>query len=79
MTMKNLIGPRGGHPGLDSTTTLVTSTFDVWYHTPIVSSERSTHMEHDSSSEVEKLRREFKLALEHMQASMMYAMRSMMS
>ena len=36
-------------------------------------------MEHDSSSEVEKLRREFKLALEHMQASMMYAMRSMMS
>ena len=36
-------------------------------------------MEHDPSSEVQKLRREFKLALEHRWASMVYAMRSMMA
>ena len=35
-------------------------------------------MEHDSSSEGQRLRRQVKLALEHREASMMYAMRSMM-
>ena len=44
-----------------------------------MSSERSAYVEPDSSSEVQRLRREFKLALEYRQASMMYAMRSMMT
>ena len=42
-----------------------------------MSSERSAHVEHHSSSHVQKLRRELKLALEHGQASMMYTMKSM--
>ena len=44
-----------------------------------MSSERSAHVEHDSWSEVQKLRCEVKLALEHRQASMVYAMTSMMA
>ena len=42
-------------------------------------SEKSAHVQHDSSSEVEKLRRELKLALEHRKAWTMYDMKSMTS
>ena len=42
----------------------------------MMSSERSAHLEHNPSSEVQKLRRGFKLALEHRQASVIYAVRS---
>ena len=45
----------------------------------MLSPERSAHVEHDSSSKVQKLRHEIKLALEHGQVSTMCAMRSMMT
>ena len=49
------------------------------FQKPRISSERSAHVEHDSSGEVPKLQREVKPALEQRQASMMNAMRSMIS
>ena len=42
-------------------------------------SERSAHVEHDSPGEVQDLRREVKLTIEHSQASMMNAMRDVMA